>query len=858
MLNRPILLLLLTLLLCGCSDKDLTGSEVTNENMISLTGKVIDQHGKGVAGVEARLATYGFVDTTDLAGTYAIEISNDSLTSLGINVVGTQDTLIVTQATNLLSSFDISTFVDTLPDTYLIQRNVWGKVITSLSGFTRIEAVIKKKGELPENSKSIELWLNSSTNTYSGFIYMLQDIAPTIYEIFVQIYDVNGRPTGRSETVEFPQNAGDIQMPDFNASNTLPLVSISSVETAKVVTPVTFTAIVSDLYESSVASIVWEFSDGTTVNGNTASYTFYKDQVETVKVTVIDNDGNIAQATQNISITNPDAIVTGLVDTAVTINDTLHFSISTQDEHGIAKILWDFGEGDESRPQFDSTINSATSMVSHIYPNAQSVPLETEVPYLVTVSIVDIWGDTTTIVKTVTVSNKVPRLNIVNQTKAASLGDMYTINFNVVDDSKEVSVSYKDFASENFIQIEDTNLTFSVPNVCNSEYPFIIKLIDSDNNEVYDTIPVTLGVFNYGFDFHKIGGICTNAENEIFVLNTTSNSQVELLRFNHKGQFIKKVLIQGNSGESIISTQDNALAIIGHTNYYQSYLTKISRDGEILWRKEFAKNEYKPLRFYDITESHQGDFIITGGNGSRRFYEGDDAPELHWFNVQVTLLKTDPNGETIWFKSFPDTLDLSKKDIGFAVCELENGNIMVAGSRHNDVLVMATNSAGDSLWTSTYFTNLQNKVNIASSIFQHSNGNIIVTGLHNALRHGDDGDAFILSTTPNGQLNWVKAYPSLGGDNSIAFETYDRGIMFTNERYLKGNLYLGTKTVLSPQIIKFDSNGDTLWRNEMLGYGLAQTGDGGIVTIESDVRNVAGYSDRIIKLDKNGGYVKIQ
>ena len=61
-----------------------------------------------------------------------------------------------------------------------------------------------------------------------------------------------------------------------------------------------------------------------------------------------DDDANVSVFEKTLELINQGAEVIGLKDTTITPNDVIAFSFSASDVDGVAKILWDFGDGNTS------------------------------------------------------------------------------------------------------------------------------------------------------------------------------------------------------------------------------------------------------------------------------------------------------------------------------------------------------------------------------------------------------------------------------------------------------------------------------------------------------------------------------
>jgi PKD repeat protein len=153
---------------------------------------------------------------------------------------------------------------------------------------------------------------------------------------------------------------------DFDQSATMPLVA----------TTVHFTD-TSTTDGPAVAAWAWDFGDGQTAIGATASHVYATDGAFTVKLTVTDTCGYSDDLTSIVQINPPTLVAAFSQSTSlVEIGTTVYFTdTSTTDVPPIAAWAWDFGDG---------TPLVLTQHASHVF--------EAEDTFTVTLTITDTLG----------------------------------------------------------------------------------------------------------------------------------------------------------------------------------------------------------------------------------------------------------------------------------------------------------------------------------------------------------------------------------------------------------------------------------------------------------------------------------
>lgn len=96
--------------------------------------------------------------------------------------------------------------------------------------------------------------------------------------------------------------------------------------------------------DGSVASYAWDFGDGSTAHGQTATHTFTAPGDYTVKLTVTDDVGATASATKQVHVTNSPPIA-NFVATASGLSVAVDGSSSGDPDGTVTSSAWDFGDG---------------------------------------------------------------------------------------------------------------------------------------------------------------------------------------------------------------------------------------------------------------------------------------------------------------------------------------------------------------------------------------------------------------------------------------------------------------------------------------------------------------------------------
>ena len=257
----------------------------------------------------------------------------------------------------------------------------------------------------------------------------------------------------------------------------------------------------------------------------------------------------------------------------------------------------------------------------------------------------------------------------------------------------------------------------------------------------------------YGLPGYNYGkrALQTNDDGYLILGNKsgfTGNSDIYLIKTDTLGKLIWDKAI-GNSkiewAEDIIKTFDNGYLIAGYSNYginndYQVLLIKIDSLFNVEWLKNYGGTNWE--FGYSVVQAADSGFIVTGETYS--YGNGDN---------DVFVLKTDKNGNKLWHKAYGGQTE----DVGKSITT-NGSNYLIAGYTNSfgngqfDAYVLKINNQGDTIWTKTFGDSLDDK---AYAIKQITDSTTIFCGFtenYGALKK----DGLIVKIDSLGSEVWVK------------------------------------------------------------------------------------------------------
>jgi len=253
-----------------------------------------------------------------------------------------------------------------------------------------------------------------------------------------------------------------------------------------------------------------------------------------------------------------------------------------------------------------------------------------------------------------------------------------------------------------------------------------------------------------------------------------------------------------DEGHSVRQTADGGYIIAGQTDLFgdgcdDACLLKIDASGNEIWRRSYGGSRRDEA--HSVRQTADGGYIVAGHTTS--FGNG---------NEKVYLLKTDPEGNLVWSRTF----GAEGRDRGRSVCQTVDGGYIVAGTTwpfeaaYSDVYLLKTDPAGREVWHRTFGGRYGDH---GFSVEKTRDGGFIVAG--NTWPVGRIGQSkMILSrTNGRGERMWVKHF---GGKGS----TYGYSVCPTVDGGFAGagkiaDLDRGDDDIC---LIKTDANGNRVWK----------------------------------------------
>jgi hypothetical protein len=296
---------------------------------------------------------------------------------------------------------------------------------------------------------------------------------------------------------------------------------------------------------------------------------------------------------------------------------------------------------------------------------------------------------------------------------------------------------------------------------------------------------------------------------------------------------------------SVQQTEDGGFIIVGYTTTFGGggkdvWLLKIDSYGDTLWTKTYGGPQDDIGR--SVRQTSEGGYIIAGQTNS--FGAG---------NADLWLIKTDADGDSLWAKTYGG----SANDVGNSIRQTQDGGYIIVGTNasfsayYDDVWLLKTDSAGDTLWTKSWDVN--NNDDRGTEVQQTYDGGFVVVG-HSYTFSGSALYCTLFKTDSQGSLLWMESYGErIDQRGASVDQTSDSGYVLTG--------YTAHSGMTNPDVyvVKTDSVGDTTWTRTYGGSGweegylVRQTTEGGyFIAGKTNSFGAGGFDVWILETDSNG------
>jgi hypothetical protein len=312
-------------------------------------------------------------------------------------------------------------------------------------------------------------------------------------------------------------------------------------------------------------------------------------------------------------------------------------------------------------------------------------------------------------------------------------------------------------------------------------YDMTIMKVDETGNHLW-TKTYGAGSWNmeiaYGLTETTDGGFMICGGTDGF---TGNDDDIWIIRLDENGDSIWSNTFGGSSLEyahAVIQTNDDGFLIVGSTSSFGQgsddvYLVKTDENGVEQWSKTYGTPSGDVA--YSVQQTTDDGFIVAGStNGYMDAY----------------IIKTDVNGDSLWTRTFGG----GPTDEFFSVKQTTDGGYITAGATMStgagnyDLWLMKLGANGEMTWDKTFGGEERDK---GWSVVQSDDGGYLIVGSTESYAQAEEDEGvYIVKTNASGDTLWTRSYGSPLNDGAhCAIQTDDGGYAVTGYTYVTGEQY---------------------------------------------------------------------
>ncbi len=211
-------------------------------------------------------------------------------------------------------------------------------------------------------------------------------------------------------------------------------------------------------------------------------------------------------------------------------------------------------------------------------------------------------------------------------------------------------------------------------------------------------------------------------------------------------------------GEGIVQLEDSSYAITGSSSSWeessQAFLLKIDTAGNYLWSQS-----------YGGPESEEGKRVLY--NADLGFYIAGFSNSFGSGDFDAYLVKTDLNGNKLWEKTYGKPSNWER--INDAIWTKDStilmvGEVQATNGAASDILIIHADKNGDTLWTKTFGSIGEDRVNSIISV----QDSLFIIGGEMFIPDSNLVKGFILKMNAQGTIIWENMVSDLAGKYGVS------------------------------------------------------------------------------------------
>jgi len=339
----------------------------------------------------------------------------------------------------------------------------------------------------------------------------------------------------------------------------------------------------------------------------------------------------------------------------------------------------------------------------------------------------------------------------------------------------------------------------SLSNDNNESEPVVVTYGGPHNDQAFDVLVTEDG-----------GSLIAGLANNTGMSHRITPGNAQLIKTNAEGTVLWEKQYGGQDDayfSSIIQAGEDEYVLLGEiaASYERDetdmYMVKVDGEGNELWSRTFGGRGMDFGKM--VRQTADGGYILVGD-------QADEHPTANVYESNIYLIKTDPEGNLVWSRTYGDKLLY----IGWGVDQTPDGGYILSGWEaktidDRDVILIKTDALGEVEWSRTW--DLGERDGGFDQILT-SDGYVVFACIQ-SMGSGSPS-AVLLKVDLEGNEIWNKLIGEEGVGNTFwhIMEDVDGGYVMAGDTHL-GKVPGTGQDIHGAWMVKTDTDGEILWQH---------------------------------------------
>ena len=282
-------------------------------------------------------------------------------------------------------------------------------------------------------------------------------------------------------------------------------------------------------------------------------------------------------------------------------------------------------------------------------------------------------------------------------------------------------------------------------------------------------------------------------DSDYWLVKTDENGNEEWNQTYDKGADERaRSLVEASDGGYVLAGDISYSSVDLDYGWYEAWLVKTDENGNMEWDRTYGREGFDGA--YGLVEASDGGYVLAGFT---QMIWGDGWNDF-W------LVKTDPNGNSDWSKTYGG----DRPQNAYGLVEASDGGYVLVGftdfsdAERSAFWLVKTDKDGDMVWNQTFRGNYD----YAWDLVEVPDGGYALVGRTDYLAP-EGYDVVLIKTNQNGNVEWTKTY----GVSEMSEEAYSLVVTSDGGFIMAGYTCSSGYEYPDFWLTKTDANGNMQW-----------------------------------------------